>query len=124
MDRVDEADAMGLGRHDQALGADPVAEEPHGSQAEARQAEVLSQRGPEIDVVVVQGGDGVDAVRAHEVGDAADDLGLVVEAVLMTTVASTVQQFVAVAVGVAAVTAAVVAVLAVRAAGPAVRRKS
>ena len=51
-------------------------------------------------------------------------LGLVVEAVLMTTVASTVQQFVAVAVGVAAVTAAVVAVLAVRAAGPAVRRKS
>ena len=51
-------------------------------------------------------------------------LGLVVEAVLMTTVASTVQQFVAVAVGVAAVTAAVVAVLAVRAAGPAVRKKS
>ncbi|WP_138997262.1 polysaccharide biosynthesis protein [Rhodococcus zopfii] len=48
-------------------------------------------------------------------------IGLVVEAVLMTTVASTVQQFVAVAAAVAAVTATVVAVLAVRAAGPAVR---
>lgn len=48
-------------------------------------------------------------------------IGLAVEAVLMTTAASTVQQFVAVAVAVAAITAAVVAVLAVRAAGPAVR---
>lgn len=48
-------------------------------------------------------------------------IGLVVEAVLMTTVASTVQQFVAVAAAVAAVAATVVAVLAVRAAGPAVR---
>jgi len=42
--------------------------------------------------------------------------GLAVEAVLMATVASTLRQFVAVAVGVAAVTAAAVAVLAVRAA--------
>lgn len=47
--------------------------------------------------------------------------GLVVEAVLMATLATTIRQFVAVAVGVAAVTATVVAVLAVRAssaAGP------
>jgi O-antigen/teichoic acid export membrane protein len=51
-------------------------------------------------------------------------VGLVVEAVLMTTVASTVQQFVVVAAAVAAVTATVVAVLAVRAAGPAVRNRA
>ncbi|MEE2035245.1 polysaccharide biosynthesis protein, partial [Rhodococcus sp. CC-R104] len=44
-------------------------------------------------------------------------VGLVVEAILMVTVASTMRQFIAVAVGVAAVTAAAVAVLAVRAAG-------
>lgn len=46
-------------------------------------------------------------------------VGLAVEAVLMTTLASTLRQFVAVAVGVAAVTALIVAVLAVRAASPA-----
>lgn len=46
--------------------------------------------------------------------------GLAVEAILMVTVASTMRQFVAVAVGVAAVTAVVVAVLAVRVAGSAV----
>ncbi|NLU61841.1 polysaccharide biosynthesis protein [Rhodococcus sp. HNM0563] len=46
-------------------------------------------------------------------------VGLAVEAVLMATIASTVEQFVAVAVGVAAVTAAVVSVLAVRGASAA-----
>lgn len=48
-------------------------------------------------------------------------VGLVVEAVLMATVAATVEQFIAVAVGVAAVTAAVVSVLAVRGASAAVK---
>lgn len=48
-------------------------------------------------------------------------VGLTVEAVLMATVASTVEQFIAVAVGVAAVTAAVVSVLAVRGASTAAK---
>lgn len=47
--------------------------------------------------------------------------GLIVEAVLMATVASTMEQFIAVAVGVAAVTAAVVSVLAVRGAAAAAK---
>ncbi|MFD6895945.1 polysaccharide biosynthesis protein [Rhodococcus sp. NPDC060086] len=48
-------------------------------------------------------------------------VGLTVEAVLMATVASTMEQFIAVAVGVAAVTAAVVSVLAVRGASAAAK---
>jgi O-antigen/teichoic acid export membrane protein len=48
-------------------------------------------------------------------------VGLTVEAVLMATVASTMEQFIAVAVGVAAVTAAVVSVLAVRGASSAAK---
>ncbi|MGN5236666.1 MULTISPECIES: polysaccharide biosynthesis protein [unclassified Rhodococcus (in: high G+C Gram-positive bacteria)] len=48
-------------------------------------------------------------------------VGLAVEAVLMATIASTVEQFVAVAVGVAGVTAAVVSVLAVRGASAATK---
>lgn len=72
-------------------------------------------------LAVLQGGllSAIASERTHLAGVAW--IGLVVEAVLMTTVASTVQQFVAVAASVAAVTAAVVAVLAVRAAGPAAR---
>lgn len=75
-------------------------------------------------LAVLQGGllSAIASERTHLAGVAW--IGLVVEAVLMTTVASTVQQFVVVAASVAAVTAAVVAVLAVRAAGRAVRNRA